>query len=295
MDLTPPPAGTAQMSEAGVDASAASQAADAVPEVEPDEVKPETPPDEVRELPEEVQEPPVEDEPIELAEEDTALPELTSEDVPPLEEQVTAETPPDQAQTIDEVPPDREIPPEVATVPPDVEPAVALPPERAVVAREETPAPRPVKRTEPRVAEPRKVAPARAERRVAERPRAQPPSPSSAARQGGSSGIASDPGAARAVAAAYGRKLNALIAAQKRYPAAAERQRLSGRAIVAFTVSRSGAVIAQSIASSSGHAILDQELMAMLRRAAPSFPALPPEIPGASKRFTLPMTFTAPR
>lgn len=251
MDLTPLPSGEAQMVEAGSDA-ASEASAESANEATPDEVEP------------------VEDE----AEE---LPELTTEDAPPPEDDqpVVAEAPTETTETVDA----------------DVTPAVALPPGETVVAQEERPEPRPeARKLEPkRQPTPRKPRPEREEARKP--PVARPPAAASAsARAGGSGGASSDAGAARAAAQDYGRRLNALIAAQKRYPAGANGAQ--GRAVITFTVSRNGQVVSQSITSSSGHAILDAELQAMLRRASGSFPAMPAEMSGSSKRFSVPMSFT---
>jgi protein TonB len=71
-------------------------------------------------------------------------------------------------------------------------------------------------------------------------------------------------------------------------PAALSRYR--GRVVVvAFTLDRSGKVIASHIAESSGLPALDGEALALLQRASP-FPAPPDQLPGLTFYFTQPIT-----
>jgi len=76
----------------------------------------------------------------------------------------------------------------------------------------------------------------------------------------------------------------------KRYPRAAERARIGGTVTLRFTVSRSGQVSSSSIVGSSGHAVLDQEVLAMIARAAP-MPAFPDAMKRGSMTFTVPVRF----
>ena len=59
------------------------------------------------------------------------------------------------------------------------------------------------------------------------------------------------------------------LARHQQYPAAARNNRVQGRGTVTFTINGDGSVTAVEIVRSSGAAILDQEILAMLRRAAP--------------------------
>ncbi|MFD1702345.1 TonB family protein [Methylopila henanensis] len=265
MDLVPPPSGEAQTADAGASAAESQASAESANDAPPEETEK------------------VEDEP-------ETLPELTTDETPPPpEETVTAEAEPEPVEAL-------ELPPDLVEVPDDVTPAVALPPEDMVVAKEEEPEqPKPVaKKPEPKRPVERRREP---ERDQARRPTRQPPPAvnSAAQRAGGASGVASNSGAARAAAADYSRRISALLAANKRYPAAAQAQRLQGRGSIAFTVSRSGGVSGVSVTSSTGHSIIDAEMQATVRRAAGSFPPFPADMPGASKRFTVPMSFTVPR
>ena len=73
----------------------------------------------------------------------------------------------------------------------------------------------------------------------------------------------------------------------KRYPAAAEARHEQGVVTLSFTVDRDGRVLAKSIARSSGHPALDEEVLAMIQRAQP----LPAFLPGMEQR---PINLTQP-
>ena len=61
----------------------------------------------------------------------------------------------------------------------------------------------------------------------------------------------------------------------KRYPSGAEARREQGVVTLSFSVDRNGRVLSRSIARSSGHSALDQEVLAMVQRAQP-LPPFPP-------------------
>lgn len=63
-----------------------------------------------------------------------------------------------------------------------------------------------------------------------------------------------------------------------------------GDVAVTFTVAASGSVSGIKVVASSGHAVLDQEAIATVKRAAP-FPAIPADAGRASWTFTMPLTF----
>lgn len=77
------------------------------------------------------------------------------------------------------------------------------------------------------------------------------------------------------------------VAGMKRYPPAARDRGEEGKPVVAFMLDRAGRLVSVSLAKSSGHADLDAETLAMVRRAAP-FPAPPP---GAGLGFSLGVNF----
>lgn len=73
----------------------------------------------------------------------------------------------------------------------------------------------------------------------------------------------------------------------KRYPADAERNHDQGTASLSFMLDGSGRVTAAHLVRGSGHASLDQEAQAMVRRASP----FPPPPGGRPMSFTVPITF----
>jgi protein TonB len=75
----------------------------------------------------------------------------------------------------------------------------------------------------------------------------------------------------------------------KRYPAAAHGA--SGTVVVRFVLNRAGDVISSAVTQSSGNAVLDDEALAILRRASP-FPAFPAVKPGEEDVFVAPVAFS---
>jgi periplasmic protein TonB len=75
----------------------------------------------------------------------------------------------------------------------------------------------------------------------------------------------------------------------RRHQSGARSGGATGSGAVTFSLSGSGSVTSARIARSTGAAVLDQEILAMVRRASP-FP-VPPD--GQSKSFTVPLNFTA--
>jgi protein TonB len=78
----------------------------------------------------------------------------------------------------------------------------------------------------------------------------------------------------------------------KRYPASAHGA--AGKVLVKFEIDREGRVIGVDVAQSSGNEALDQEAVAIVRRASP-FPPFPAAKPGAQDTYTWPATFYRPR
>lgn len=75
----------------------------------------------------------------------------------------------------------------------------------------------------------------------------------------------------------------------KRYPDAAGGA--VGVAIIQFTLNRQGQVLGSRLTKSSGNAVLDQEALAILRRANP-FPPFPAEKSGGQDSFAAPLNFS---
>jgi protein TonB len=90
--------------------------------------------------------------------------------------------------------------------------------------------------------------------------------------------------------ASWHRKIALQIERNKGYPAAARSRRETGIAEVAFTIDRHGRVVTRRIVRTSGFPALDQETLDTIKRAQP-FPEPPPDMPGATFDFTVPIKF----
>ena len=176
-----------------------------------------------------------------------------------------------------------EAPPEVQTVEPQ-------PPETAVTESaastqlaerppERTEQPRPKQVTAAQTAPERKRIAAPTDKKTTQKKQHAAATPSTAA-----SGI----GRGRSDNSAnYNGMVAAHLARYKQYPAAARSAGTQGLATVSFTIDGSGRVTAARLARGSGNAAIDQEVVAMARRASP-FPA-PPD--GRGRNFTVPVRF----
>jgi protein TonB len=82
----------------------------------------------------------------------------------------------------------------------------------------------------------------------------------------------------------------ALLERHKRYPESAQSRHQQGIAEVFFSLDRQGRVIVSRVVRSSGASALDEEALALLRRAQP-FPPPPPELPGGRVDLTMPIRF----
>jgi TonB family protein len=83
-----------------------------------------------------------------------------------------------------------------------------------------------------------------------------------------------------AAASSYRGQAIAHLTRFKRYPSGAELRGAEGTPVVSFSLDGGGRVVAVALARSSGHADIDAETVAMVRRAAP-FPAPPAGAPQA--------------
>jgi protein TonB len=79
----------------------------------------------------------------------------------------------------------------------------------------------------------------------------------------------------KANVSSYRAKIFAHLRRYQSYPAAARAKRLTGRAVIRITIGSGGRLVGASLVSSSGHAVLDKEVLARARRAAP-YPPIPP-------------------
>jgi protein TonB len=76
----------------------------------------------------------------------------------------------------------------------------------------------------------------------------------------------------------------------KRYPDSARSRGEQGVAMTTFTMDRAGHVLAASLVRSSGSPALDEEAVALIRRAEP-LPPMPAEMLGATVTLTVPVSF----
>lgn len=86
----------------------------------------------------------------------------------------------------------------------------------------------------------------------------------------------------------WGAAIKARVERRKAYPAAAHGA--TGSATVRLTVAASGALLGVSIATSSGHAALDQAAVQAVQAAAP-FDAAPQGVPAGNQTFALRLRF----
>jgi periplasmic protein TonB len=77
----------------------------------------------------------------------------------------------------------------------------------------------------------------------------------------------------------------------KRYPGDAQSRGEQGTVLLAFSVDRDGHVLSRRIEQSSGHADLDNEVLAMIERAQP-LPAFPPSMTQPQLSLTVPIRFS---
>lgn len=85
-------------------------------------------------------------------------------------------------------------------------------------------------------------------------------------------------------------QLSAHLERRKRYPRMAKLKRQQGVPWVKFTMDREGQVIAVSLFRASGVSSLDEEILALVKRAEP-LPLPPDEITGNTLTLTLPVEF----
>lgn len=76
----------------------------------------------------------------------------------------------------------------------------------------------------------------------------------------------------------------------KRYPAQAQATQQQGTAQLTFTMNRKGHVLSARLAASSGHALLDEETLALVHRAEP-LPTPPDSVLGEQITLTVPVEF----
>src|SRR5690606_41698135 len=101
-------------------------------------------------------------------------------------------------------------------------------------------------------------------------------------------------GMSKAAMRAYGMGVHSAMARRRRYPPAALQQRLEGVVKVRLVVDRRGRLVGNpTVAKSSGHRVLDEEALRMVRVAAP-FRPLPEDADKDTLVFVIPMDFSFP-
>ena len=189
----------------------------------------------------------------------------------------------------EETAPQKTVMEEIAPTPPQQQPEVTAPPEQKPQLT--PPKPEPAKIVPEQKPTPVKPKVVRAEVR---KPSEAPPAPRTTAapraeRQAPAASAVS-PGAAAATLASYRQLVAAHLQRFKQYPPGAKAAGQQGVARVSFTLGRGGNVVSSGLGGSSGHAALDAETVAMVRRAQP-FPAFPPDLKQGSMSFSAPVAF----
>ena len=82
----------------------------------------------------------------------------------------------------------------------------------------------------------------------------------------------------------------ARLNAVKAYPSSARARRQQGVVLIRFTLDRTGAVLAASLAQTSGFALLDREALALPKRATP-LPKPPEDVKGERIELVVPVEF----
>ncbi len=221
-----------------------------------------------------------------------AAPQINPNDVAPGPEmeqaEETAETPPEPVKqaAVEE---------QIAPTPPVENPEVEAPPEQKQAAVNPEPEPQVTPELpEPPLPEPKPEPVKQVKKQVKKKPPApRTTSAPAAERVAAQAASMATAGAAAAAAAlpTYRDRLAAHLQRYKQYPNEAKSSGRQGVAMLSFTVSRSGQVLSSRLARSSGVDALDDETLAMIRRAQP-LPSFPPEMTQASLSFTVPVRFS---
>lgn len=88
----------------------------------------------------------------------------------------------------------------------------------------------------------------------------------------------------------YTVQIRAWLEKHKEYPRRALLRRQQGTALLFLVMGRDGQVLDHRIEETSGHALLDREVTAMIERAQP-LPRMPDEVPDARLELVVPVEF----
>jgi protein TonB len=178
---------------------------------------------------------------------------------------------------------------QIPPTPAQAKPEVVAPPEQKTEPT--PPKPEPAKVVPEQIPSPVKPKVVRAD---AKKPSEAPPAPrttaSPKAERQAPAASAVSAGASAAAISSYNQLVLAHLRRFKQYPPAAKAAGQQGVGRVNFTLSRNGQVVASKLVGSTGHAALDAESLATLRRAQP-FPPFPSDMKQASMSFTMPVSF----
>ena len=268
------------------------EAAENAPEVQPDVAAPQAEPEEPDQVDPDVAQPPEVDRQEDQArarEAETPDPQQTPTDV--------------DVESADSVNPDFIKPPEAEeaqeadqTDTADAPKPEELSPELTKLIAAPLPKPKPAPPPKQETVEPVKKAKPKPTRKAKQKPRQQ--------RQNSGSNKVAQPNrkpgdkgrnrntTGRANMSNYMGRIASRLHRQKRYPRAAQRKKIQGTVVVSFTIRRNGSVAGVRLARRSGHAVLDQEVLAMVRRASP-FPPFPANAGRNAITVTVPVSFRA--
>jgi len=163
------------------------------------------------------------------------------------------------------------------------------PPEPEMPAAPQAPAPKPVVALPPPKPKP-------PPRRVEPAPPLPAPTPAVAAAPAEPAAAPAEPAARPAPAPptaspSYQGLLLAQLERSKRYPREARMLHQEGIVSLRFTLDRAGKLLAFRLEHSSGHRALDEEVLAMIQRAAP-LPPFPPEMTEPQLELVVPIRFS---
>lgn len=247
--------------------------------------------EETVEAPDEVEAEEVKSDTVEPVEEPEPepLPEPVAEPEPEIPEEIVEETPPEPV--IEEV---------AEPLPEELPEEIPEPVEQELAALEDVEVPLPVTRPPPepepekKVEEKKKPEP----KKVVRKPEPKKQQASEAAQVAKAQTTKADRTAAQQTTGGSGMssvsparwqsRLMAHLERRKKYPAESRSRREQGTAYVRFQIDAGGNVLSVSLSRSSGFAALDQEVLAMVKRASP-VPAPPP---GVNRTVVAPVMFT---
>lgn len=92
----------------------------------------------------------------------------------------------------------------------------------------------------------------------------------------------------------YRGKVAAKLRRAQRYPSAARSRRMEGIVILSFTLDASGALVSSRVVRSSGHALLDQAALDLVRKVR-GFPKIPPELGRKTMPINVPLEYVPGR